>query len=88
MLDESSNSEMLQCVSVLDMEQSNSKIDRIDEETEDDGTHNSYSRNGRSIMHDQISLMQSRTTLNQEVSQHLPTGTTCNSVSNIEVSIE
>lgn len=37
---DSSNSEMHQCVSVLDMEQSYSKIDKIDEETEDDGTHN------------------------------------------------
>ena len=37
---DSSNSDMHQCVSVLDMEQSYSKIDKIDEETEDDGTYN------------------------------------------------
>ena len=38
---ESSNSEVHQCcVSVLDMEQSYSKIEKIDEETEDDGTYN------------------------------------------------
>lgn len=33
-----STSEMLQQVSVLDMEQSISKIEKIDEETEEDGT--------------------------------------------------
>ena len=35
---ESFNSETLQCISVLDMEQSYSKIDKIEEESDDDGT--------------------------------------------------
>lgn len=36
---DSFNSDTLQCISVLDMEQSCSKIDKIEEESEDEGTH-------------------------------------------------
>lgn len=79
-----SNSELHQCVSVLDMEQSYSKIDKIDEETEDDGTYNTNTHGNSEREH--ASLMRSRVTLNNEDSK-LMTGTS-NSISNIEVSVE
>lgn len=47
------------------MEQSLTKIDKIDEETEDDGTYNTPTQNGASEA-DLTSLKQSRVTLNNE----------------------
>ena len=41
---------MLQQVSVLDMEQSLSKIDKIDELTEEDGTNHSHQNGGNSVV--------------------------------------
>ena len=84
---DSNNSELHQCVSVLDMEQSYSKIDKIDEESEDDGTYNT--QGGPS--EDPSLIHQSRVTLQGGDDAHEntleQTGTSI-SASNIEVSIE